>query len=310
MTIGIAASGPMAGLAVYRGLRAVETVGRGAIGGFVSLVAIAEDGTLAEAYTQRGGALALFGGEGPPPWIAQARLAGLMSSGPDRPEPLIQFTPADPAVGIVTGHRLPNMPGPSGEPPNLHALRLMAAGASPEEAVLRALEAAPEADAGLIALDLDGRIALGDAPPVLARDDRGRALVEDPESGLRVGVLHNTIYPIGGLAALAAGTAVDAVLPGDAAPEAFRLIGLTVRPGPEHAAHIAPDGAVAVTAPGPEWLSERWEGSVLRRNDPVYESGRLAGRVTREVYAILRHGRVAGGRGGETVGWRRTGGPQ
>ncbi|MDF2233381.1 hypothetical protein P2H44_12530 [Albimonas sp. CAU 1670] len=307
MTIGIAASGPRAGLAVYRGLRAVETVGRGAIGGFVSLVAIAQDGTLAQACTQRGGALALFDGADPPPRIAEARLAGLMSSGPDRPEPLIQFTPADPAVGIVTGHRLPNMPGPSGEAPNLHALRLLAAGASPEEAVLRALEAAPEADAGLIAMDLAGRIALGDAPPVLARDDRGRAFVEDPESGLRVAVLHNTIFPVGGLAGLAAGAAVDASLPGDAAPESFLLIGLTVQPGERHAAHIAPDGAVTVTAPGPEWLAGEWEGSVLRRNDPVFQEGRAVGRVTREVYAILRSGRVIGGRGGETVGWRRTG---
>ena len=89
MTIGIAAHGPNAGLAVVRALAAVEAIGRGAIGGFVSLVAIGVDGRIERAVIQRGGSATLFGAAGHvPSSIATSRVVGLMSSGPDRPEPL------------------------------------------------------------------------------------------------------------------------------------------------------------------------------------------------------------------------------
>ncbi|MFP4126312.1 MAG: DUF6963 family protein, partial [Alphaproteobacteria bacterium] len=121
MTIGIAATGAGAGLAVFAALRAVERVGRGAIGGFASFVAISEAGELVQAETQRGGTATLFvdgeaTGVAPPAAVAQARFAAVMSSGPDRPPPLARFTPGDAAVGLVSGHRLPNMPGVDGAP--------------------------------------------------------------------------------------------------------------------------------------------------------------------------------------------------
>lgn len=55
MTIGIAASGAWAGAGVLAGLRSVEMVGRGAIGGFVSLAVVTLDRRLVRAETQRGG---------------------------------------------------------------------------------------------------------------------------------------------------------------------------------------------------------------------------------------------------------------
>ena len=115
MTIGIAVHGPQAARAALAGLEAVEAVGRGAIGGFVSLSVITPGRKLIDLGVQRGGAQAMLA----QPGMAQtdgARLAVLMSSGPDRPEPLSQFTPCDPAAGLITGHRLPNMPGPDGIP--------------------------------------------------------------------------------------------------------------------------------------------------------------------------------------------------
>ena len=60
MTIGIAVTGPDAGLAAFEALRAVERVSRGAIGGFVSFVAIGAEGSLLRAQTQRGGTRTLF----------------------------------------------------------------------------------------------------------------------------------------------------------------------------------------------------------------------------------------------------------
>src|SRR3546814_12745762 len=67
MTIGIAVSGPLAGLAAFRALSAVERVGRGDIGGFASFVAISGAGGLLTADTQRGGTATLFGAKGTPP---------------------------------------------------------------------------------------------------------------------------------------------------------------------------------------------------------------------------------------------------
>ena len=141
MTIGIAVTGDGAGLAAFRALEAVERVARGAIGGFVSFVVISEGGALLRAETQRGGTSTLFvegerTGATPPPAVADARFAALMSSGPDRPTPLAQFTPGDAAHGLVTGHRLPNMPGDGTDRPlNEAVLARLVAGADPRQAV-------------------------------------------------------------------------------------------------------------------------------------------------------------------------------
>jgi hypothetical protein len=90
MTIGIAAHGPNAGLAVYRSLRATERVGAGSIGGFAAFGAISADGKLMRYETQRGGTSTLFiegeiTGTDPPPDVATAASAAVISSGPDRP---------------------------------------------------------------------------------------------------------------------------------------------------------------------------------------------------------------------------------
>lgn len=305
MTVGIAVSGPMAGLAAYRALRAVELLGRGAIGGFVSFVAMS-DGEIHPAETQRGGALALFGGQEPPEAIARAPLAGLMSSGPDRPVPLNQFTPSDPAAGIVTGHRLPNRAVPGAHAPNLAALSVLAGGASPETVVAEVLGAVPGADAGLIVMDLEGRIALGNSELVAARDDLGSALHHDAEAGLRIGILHNSIFPPGGLAIAAVAAAVDVTRPGDRVEEETLAIGLPLRPGSGRALLIAPDGApLAATYAGSEPPGEAWEGSVVLRGDPVICDGLTVGRVTREVYCMTSREVVTGGRGGTHIGWVR-----
>src|ERR1700686_2557427 len=111
MTIGIAARGPNAGLAVYRSLRAAERVGTGSIGGFATFAAITADGKLLRHETQRGGTSTLFiegesTGTEPPPEVAAATSAAVISSGPDRPEPE-KLLSADPLAGLVTGHRMP-----------------------------------------------------------------------------------------------------------------------------------------------------------------------------------------------------------
>jgi hypothetical protein len=309
VTIGIAVSGPGAARAALAALAAVEAVGRGAIGGFVSLVAIAPDGTLLSAGTQRGGSAALFPA-GWPEGLADARLAALMSSGPDRPEPLSQFTPADPAAGLVTGHRLPNMPAASGAPPNRTALRALADGMSPEDAVAAALDPEPEFDAGLIAMDLSGRIALADTKAVATRDDAGAGLASDKATGLRIGVLHNSIHPHRPLADLVLAAALDSVAPADRCDATAEVTGLAVRDGPPGRRLVLdPETGMpaAFEAADPSWRADWWEGSPVRRGDPVLSGGLRVGRVTRESYCILADGVITSARGGDTVGWVWTG---
>jgi hypothetical protein len=309
VTIGIAVSGPQAGLAAFQALRAVEAVGRGAIGGFVSLVVIDANGDLAFEGVQRGGGAALFEGGSVPPRIAEARLAALMSSGPDRPEPVSQFTPGDPQAGLLAGHRLPNMPCVAGRPPNLIALDLLRSGASPQEAVAETLALDPAADAGLIVMDIAGNIALGNSAAVSERDDIGEALEEDAGSELRIGVLHNSMFPHRAIAALAVSAAIDAVAPLDRIDGEASLIGVPLRPG--HGRHLVLDGTgkpQAVVAAEKACFDTCWEGSAVRRGDPVRMDSIVIGHVTREVYCIARDGHIVGGRGGDCVGWRLTNG--
>lgn len=186
MTIGIAAYGPGAGGAVFEALRVAERAGLGSIGGFAVFAAIADDGAVLCGQTQRGGTSTLFldgeiTGAAPPDRVAAARIAAAISSGPDRPEPLGQFLAVDGAIGIVTGHRLPNQPGASGRPLNAEVLSLIGSGLSPEDALDRVLANNPEADAGMIAVALDGSVAARNARRVERRSDLGAARRGDGE---------------------------------------------------------------------------------------------------------------------------------
>ncbi|WP_421723787.1 DUF6963 family protein [Bauldia sp.] len=305
MTIGIAISGPSAGLAAFQALRAVDSVGRGAIGGFVSLTVVDANGELAFEGAQRGGASGLCGGAGLPRRLAEAPLAALMSSGPDRPEPLSQFAVGDPRAGLLTGHRFPNMPCAGGRSLYEVALDCLDAGASPEEAVAEALALDPTADAGLIAMNVAGDIALGNTEAVAQRDDIGEALTKDEQSGLRIGVLHNSVFPHRALAALAVSAAIDAVAPGDRIDGEASVIGLPLKQGDYR--HLVVDDTgkpLAIIVPDEGCFDKHWEGAAVRRGDPVHVNGAAVGYVTYEVYTVAHDGHIVGGRGGERVGWR------
>lgn len=297
MTIGIAVAGPSAGLAAFRALRAVERISRGAIGGFVSFAAISESEGLIRAETQRGGTHTLFTagettGIDPPAPFAEARLAVLMSSGPDRPVPLAQFTPGDAAVGLVTGHRLPNVPIPGGGPVNEEILALMARGESPERAAAL-LEAYPRTDAGVIAVSRDGRMALRNSGRVERRDDIGSALATDPDTGLTVGVLHNAIFPIPPLAALAVHAAIDTVAPADHWDMEVELeAGLPLRIGEHPEIAVTAGRVTGITVDEGAWLGERWDGAAIPRGAPVSEAGRRIGRIVFEPYCVAHEGRL------------------
>lgn len=298
MTIGIAAYGPAAGLAVFQALRAVEQVGRGAIGGFASFVAITADARLVRAETQRGGTRTLFvaaetTGVAPPPEVAQAYYAGVMSSGPDRPLPLSQFTPADPAVGLLTGHRLPNVTGADGQALNSAVLQLLRQGWDPASAVHQVLAANPEADAGLIALDRDGRLVAADTAMVERRPDRGRVLLEGP-GGCRVAVLHNAIQPYRPLAQLAAQVALDTMHPADRVDHWVTVsAGIPLVLGKHYRLQVDGEGrARQIEVSRPALLQGRWNCAPILLETVVEHDGELLGHPVMEPYGVVENGRL------------------
>lgn len=317
MTIGIAVRGPGAGLATFRALAAVEKVGRGAIGGFVSFVAITANGELLRAETQRGGTATLFTdgertGVEPPSDIANAPLAGLMSSGPDRPAPLSQFTPAAPNVGIVTGHRLPNMPDTDGVALNQAVLARMQAGEPAARAAGLVLEQNPDADAGIIALGLDGEAFAGNSAHVQRRGDLGQALISNASTGTVVAILHNAIHPHPALADLAASVAFDVMDPADRAELLIEIAaGTSIELGDTNAVEIDDDGrAIKITVTQSSWLGPSRDGAVIDFAALVRRKGSAIGHTIDEPYCVVRKGRLISlsGRDRMTIGVRVTDG--
>ncbi|WP_046868073.1 DUF6963 family protein [Microvirga massiliensis] len=294
MTIGIAAFGPNAGQAVFDALRTAELVGHGAIGGFVSLVVIGEDGKLHRGETQRGGTRGLFEGDAVPAHIARARYAALMSSGPDRPSPLSQFTPADARIGLVTGHRLPNTVGAAGIALNEEVLGLMGQGMTPAEAVERVVRENPTSDAGIIALSLDGEVFAEDTAYVARFPDRGQAVLGSVDQGAVVAVLHNAIRPYRSLAALVAETALDRMDPPDAADDTLRLsAGLPIRKGPVNAIQIDETHAVtSLTVSDPKYLAGSWSMG-LGPMVPILMDDKVVAHALYEPYLVIASGCLA-----------------
>lgn len=295
MTIGIAAYGPDAGRAIFRALAAVEGVARGAIGGFVSAAALTAEGDLIRAETQRGGSEAVFG-EGignMPDAFAAARAAVLMSSGPDRPAPLSQFTPGQVGVGLITGHRMPNTVGASGLNLNDEVLALMRAGLSPLDATERVVTANPDVDAGLIALAADGRLHLADTAHVRRRGDAGNALVSAAGGTARVGVLHNAMLPFRPLAALAAEVALDTMQPADR-PTGWVTLnrGTPLVRGIENALHVDRQGiASRIVVDNPKFLAGEWNIGIGFET-PILGDAGTAAVLLYEPYMIARDGRL------------------
>lgn len=299
MTIGIGAFGPKAGLAVYRALRAAEKVGTGSIGGFATFAAITDDGRAVVSVTQRGGASTAFtDGEatGIEPWpeFATAKVAAVISSGPDRRGDLTKFIPVDPTVGLVTGHRIPQATGYNGKPMNADALARMQAGASATDVATAVICESPEADCGLICVDLAGRIGVDNTARVLRRPDVARVLREDKETGTTVAVLQNSIYPLGAIAELAAAVAIE-TMAAARGPKGFLSIaaGTPITMGEEDAVFCDSSGrALRVTTTDPA-VGIRGERGSVYLGSAVWLGETLAGRTTFESIASVESGRLA-----------------
>lgn len=297
MTIGIGAVGPRAGLAVFRALQAAERVASGAIGGFAVLAAIDANGRLVRAETQRGGTATLFtSGEAtggtPPPAVADAPFAALISSGPDRPSPLAQFLAADPRVGLVTGHRLPNATGPEGRAYNTAVLARMADGASAAAALEAVLGASPEADAGMIALGPGRGMAALNSARVATRPDLGAAGLSVADAHIEI--LHNAILPRLALAPLLAELAISVMRPPPPASGSVSVRAGTPLMGAPRARVIADaDGtAMRIETDVPALLNGRHNCAAVYLGTPVVADGRHLGHTTMEPNIMVEDGRI------------------
>lgn len=188
MTIGVACYGQNAVTAAMTAVLGAELAGRGAVGGFAVLAILDGDGRFHHVGVQRGGVSEL---PIPAAWHSAER-AALISSGPDRPEPLVQFLPGQSAIGLVSGHRLPNSLDRCGVPVNEAVLHRLMRGAEAQAAIDAVLAEEPEIDAGLIALSAGGGLGWANSARVARRPDLGQASRREADRGYAL--LHNSIY--------------------------------------------------------------------------------------------------------------------
>lgn len=250
----------------------------------------------------RGGTATLFisgeeTGVPPPPEIAEARLAGLVSTGPrgpwsgsyDGPHPWYGD-----AVGFVIGHRLPDAEGASGLPVDHETFKLMQEGLSAREAVDRVMSANPRVDAGLIAVDADGAVAMHNSELVDERPDYGRARGEDPSSGAVVETIFNEIHPPQAVAQVVVNKALE-VMTGSREPD-FQITlraGLVVEQGSENVVEVNEQfEAVRVTTTEAEYLIGEKEAVIPYILSRVMQDGRTIGYTINEPLTELEDGRI------------------
>lgn len=208
MTIGLAAFGPNAGAAVIQTLATAEKICHGAIGGFVAAAAVFEN-HVTRAETQTGG-VGQLGFSSSSTEFESAVVAGLISSGPNRPDPLSAFVAALPGVGLVTGHRMPNAIDSEGNPMNQNVLQLIADGIDPRSAVKQVIDVNPDADCGLIAVNSKG---CGYAANTLAVNRHDAGFATGTRQNAAVWVLHNAVQPFESLGPLLVEVALNVMCP-------------------------------------------------------------------------------------------------
>lgn len=290
MTIAIAAYGPNAGGAVLDGVRAAEVLGRGAIGGFAVFSTLDTDGAHRQSVVQRGG----IGAMDYPAQRLDATCAAIISSGPDRPEPLSQFLTGRAGLGLVTGHRLPNRPGSDGAPANRAVLEIMAEGGTPANAIAAVLGANPELDAGIIAVRPGGPLAAGNSARVDRRDDGLGAIRQDASRGFAM--LCNSIYSMRGVVLEeVVGDVVWSVL-GDA-PSGWPFVSfntlVNIRRAGHDRVHLDLNGRVTlIECSEPNIGTGGARVTVVHLGAEVWQNNTCIGKSLSEVFAVVADGRA------------------
>ena len=290
MTLGIAAHGPHAGAAVRQAVVAAELLGHGEIGGFAVFSVIDAQGHVQQRCVQQGGITAL---DLPPDWLAASQ-AAVITSGPHRPEPLSQFLPGRHGVGLVTGHRLPTRPDArSGQALNTLVLNAMAAGLHPQAAVDALLQANPQTDAGLIAINTQGDIGCANSVRVGQRPDAGQARWSDGQAGFAL--LHNAIYASADVADSLASLLRAALQPQAAHTASHQFLHLaqpaTVEVATADCVHVDAQWRVQRVESADPFMAQAVQSiTLLPLAMPVRHNGQLLGHMTTELFAQVAQG--------------------
>lgn len=306
MTIGIGAVGKNAGLAVWKALNYVERVAVGSVGGFATFAVLNEEGRVNYYCTQRGGSKTLFTfgdsvAEYPPEEVVNATAAAVISSGPDRAEPLTMYLAAEDGVGLVTGHRIPSAIGADGLPVNQQVLQIIKEGASAKEAVEAVMRRNPAVDAGLIAVGADGTCGMMNSEKVDARPDNAKAFVERDDA--KVYVLNNEIYPVQTTADLAAAVALE-VMSGDRKADFQISISAGLKVEYDRQDKVIIDGdnrAVAVFTSDGTVLEGRTVCVVPYLDSQIIRDGKVVGRLMNEPITLLEDGVIVELAGAQTI---------
>lgn len=290
MTIGIASFGPRSVTAIFNAVLAAELLGRGAIGGFAVFAILDTGGKLHHRWTQDGGVSAL---DIPSSW-KDATIAACISSGPNRPEPLIQFLPGEDGRGLVSGHRLPHAPNAGNVPINQAVLARLNAGDTPQAAIDAEFERCPEIDAGLIAVTGNGKLGWANSARVRRRSDLGQAHCSRPDCGFAL--LYNSIFiadgPCRKLADALAGIAWQA-LTGTRARHWFLRLAHPIAFRLAEQDRIAIDGTgdiIGLETANPALLTADRVGTAGYLSAEVWQGERKIGIAATELFARMRGG--------------------
>lgn len=300
-TIAIVASGPRAGEAVFRALEAAEKIATGSIHGTAHMYVITNDGEVRTFDNfGRGGTKTLFirgeeTGVDPPPEVAEARIAGIISTGPRRPN-LKPYDGPHPwyenGVGFVTGHRMPDDVGRSGVPVDHEVLRLMKQGLTPRAAVDQVIGSNPRVDAGLIAVDVKGNIAMRNSQLVNERPDYGRARGVDQPTGAVVETILNEIHPPQAVAQLVVNKALETMSGAREADVEIRVrSGIKLERGQENLVEVNDEmEAVRISTKEERYLTGRHWAAIPYILSRVVRNGQTLGYTNLEMLARLDDG--------------------
>lgn len=305
-TIAIVAVGPNAGQAVFHALQQAEKISWGSIGGIAVMDVMLDDGTICSFQNNgRGGTTTLFvegeeTGVPPPPEIAAARIAAVISTGPRNPVDLgeqpcnQEYSTGKNGVGMVVGHRIPDSRGHDGHPVNARVMQLMDQGTSPAEALSLVLEANPNVDAGLIAVSADGTMAMQNTERVEQRTDYAHSRGEDRVTGAKIQTILNEIHPPQAVAQLVVNTALE-VMGSHQEPDLQILVqsGLKVEYGPFNLVEV--DDELVVTRIVTD-VENHLEGEVWAAlpyiSSAVMQNGQLIGYTINEPLARVQDGTI------------------
>lgn len=306
MTIGIGCCGTRAGLAVLKALETAEKVCTGAVGGYAVFAAITKTGDIIRAETQRGGVKKLFAEV--PFEVIEAPFAAVISSNPDRPEPLSQFVAADVNLGLVTGHRFPQVKNKEGVPLNAAVLERLR-DKSAQEAVSSVLKENPNADAGLMAVSIKNEIGFGNSVRVSRRYDAGSSYRYDEKTHTCVAILHNAIFPKEGIAITMTDVAMT-VMAEEVSSSFFTVRqGVRLELGEINAVIIDSNNvAQKVITTDAQILTGHHDCAAIYLDALVLRDDKEIGRVWLEPYTVVKEGKILSldGQAELKVGFRKS----